>query len=255
MEAQTAFTTKPLLRPDQVESAREEIKSLETKLTNPLIQDKGQVRKQLQQAQKLMLEQVPQAPATVEEEGRMVARSKELLGKILEGMPSHEEMRKAPPGAVEKHRAWERRNKTAIIEWKNLQLRLNAGTSDRDVANLEKFRPTASSLNMDSAFIPGKNFHMPETNGPVVTFSDEQLALLRQLSPQLADSVALMRNEDRQKVKDTIAGIGLAEPSAASIAGKRGVEKKAKRTLSPEHKAALAAGRARKAKKAAQAKE
>jgi len=253
MEATTQFSTAPLLRPDQVETARDEIKSLEDKLLNPLIQDKGQVRKQLQQAQKLTAQQTPQPPANGEEEGRMVARSKDLLEKILTGMPSQEEMRKAPPGAVEKHRAWERRNKPAILEWKNLQLRLNAGTSDRDVANLEKHRPTGSSLNMDNAFITGKQFHMPEMTGPAVTFTDAHLAVLRQLSPQIADSIALMGNADRQQVKDTISGIGLAQPSEAQIEGRRGFERRearrkpAKRQLSAEHKAKLAAGRARKA--------
>ena len=209
MEAQTAFDTKPLLRPDQLRSAKDEIKSLEAKLHNPLIQDKGQVQKQLVNARRLTEEQTPQAPQNGEEEGRMVARSKELLGKILEGKPSQEEMRKSPPGAVDKHMRWEARNKQRILEWKNLQLRLNAGTTEREVANLEKYRPTTSSLNMDTTFIQGKNFFMPETTGPAVTFSDEQIALLRQLSPQLADSLALMTNTDRQRVKDTIVGIGL----------------------------------------------
>jgi hypothetical protein len=36
-------------------------------------------------------------------------------------MPSQEEMRKAPPGAVDKHMGWEKRNKPKIAEWKNLR--------------------------------------------------------------------------------------------------------------------------------------
>ena len=248
METQT-FDTKPLYRPDQLQSAKEEVKSLEAKLSNPLIQDKGEVGKQLRRARTMLEMQTPRPPESGEEEGRMVARSKELLSDILQGMPSHEEMRKAPPGAVDKHRSWEKRNKAKILEWKNLQLRMTAGTGDREVANLERHRPKTSSLNMDSAFITGKNFFMPDTNGPAVTFNDAQLALLRQLSPQLADTISMMTNEQRQQVRDTISGIGLSEePSAASVAGKRGVEKREakKRTLSPAHKAALAAGRARK---------
>lgn len=232
MEAQTTSPTKPLLRPDQVQSAREEIKSLEAKLNNPLIQDKGQVMKQLRQARDLTEMQTPKPPQDVEEEGRMVARSKELLGKILEGMPSQEEMRKAPPGAVEKHRSWEARNKPRIMEWKNLQLRLNAGTSDRDVANLEKYRPKGSSLNMDSALIPGKNFYMPETTSPSVVFSEDQLSVLRQISPDLADKVALMTNEQRQQVKDHIAGIGLE--AAPPRKNKGGRPKKVKPETSKE---------------------
>ena len=243
MEAQAVVSTKPLLRPDALEAARDEIKSLEAKLSNPLIEDKGMVRKQLLNAQRITAEQTPQPPATGEEEGRMVSRGKALLSKILDGMPSQEEMRKSPPGAVTKHMQWEARNKPLIQEWKNIQLRLTAGSGDRDAANLEKFRPVTSTLNMDNAQIPGKNFYMPETTGPAVTFSDEQLSVLRQLSPQLADSIALMGNAERQQVKDTVAGIGLA-PSKASVDGKRGADKATKRrTLSPEHKAKLQAGR------------
>lgn len=251
METQTAFATKPLLRPDQLESAKNEIKSLEQKLANPLIQDKGEVHRQLRRANQVLEQQTPRPPQTAEEEGRMAGRSKELLGKILEGMPSQEEMRKSPPGAIDKHRAWERRNKSNILEWKNLQLRLTAGSGEREVANLERHRPTASSLNMDNAFIPGKQFFMPDTTGPAVVFNQEQLAVLRQLSPELADRVALMSNDDRSKVKEKLEGIGLEAPSAASVAGHKGAAKK--RQMSQAQKDAMAAGRARKA--AAQAKE
>lgn len=250
METLTVTPTSPLLRPDQLESAREEIKSLEAKMTNPLIEDKGQVRRQLQNARKATEMQTPHAPQNAEEEGRMVSKSRELLGKILEGMPSQEEMRKAPPGAVEKHRSWETRNKARILEWKNLQLRLTAGSGDRDAANLEKHRPTSSSLNMDSAFIQGKNFFMPEMTGPAVTFNDDQIAVLRKISPALADQLALMPNVDRQQVKDAISGIGLA--SKASIDGKRGTAKK--RKLSADHKAKMLAGAA-KARAEKKAKE
>jgi hypothetical protein len=237
------FPTTPLMRPDQLQRAREEIKGLEDKLRNPLIQDKGQVQKQLVNAKRLTEMQTPRPPEDSAEEGRMVNRSNELLGKILEGMPSQEEMRKAPPGAVDKHLRWERKNKTSILEWKNLQLRLRPG--EGEAANLERHRPTTSSLNMDSAQIQGKQFYMPETTGPSVVFSEEQIAHLRRLSPALADQLSLMTNEQRSMVKDHISGIGLAEPSAASVAGKRGVEKREanKRQISEAQKAAMKAGR------------
>jgi hypothetical protein len=243
MQTQT-FDTKPLLRPDQLQSAQEEIKALEHKLSNPLIQDKGEVNKQLRRARHTLETQTPRAPQNPEEEGRMVARSKELLGQILEGMPSQEEMRKAPPGAVDKHRQWERRNKSKILEWKNLQLRLTVGSGDREVANLERHRPKASTLNMDSAQIPGRNFFMPDTAGPSVVFTSEQIALLRTMSPQLADALAIMTNPQRQEVKDAVVGIGLA-PS-----------KPGKRQMSKEQKEKMRAGREAAAKrKAEQPKE
>jgi hypothetical protein len=255
METSTVFDTKPLLRPDQLQTAKEEIKSLEAKLQHPLIQDKGEVQKQLRRARHVTEMQTPRPPETSEEEGRMVSRSKQLLNEILQGMPSQEEMRKAPPGAVDKHRHWEKRNKVKILEWKNLQLRLTAGSGEREVANLERHRPTGSTLNMDTTFIAGKQFFMPDTSGPAVVFNDDQLALLRRLSPQIADALALMNNVDRQQVKDTISGIGLADESrnASSEAGKRGAARK--RQLSDAQKAAMKAGREAAAKKKAETKE
>ena len=244
MSQALAPNDRNFLRPDQLTAATEEIKSLEDRLMSPHIQDKGEVRKQLIRVRKQTEEQAPKPPENTQEEERLVKRERLLRDEILAGMPSQEEMRKAPPGAVDKHAGWEKRNKLKILEWKNLQLRLRPG--EREAANLERHRPTASTLNMDSAQIQGKNFFMPETTGPAVVFNTEQLAVLRQMSPQLADALALMSNPQRQEVKDAIAGIGMEE-SEASVAGKKGAEKK--RTLSAEHKAAMKAGR--EAKKAA----
>ena len=262
METQTAFSTKPLLRPEQVETAREEIKTLENKLSNKHIEDKGEVQRQLRRAKRDFETQVPVGPLTGEEEGRMVARSRELLEQIKMGMPSQEEMRKAPPGAVDKHRAWEKRNKPKILEWKNLMLRLTAGSGEREVANLERHRPTVSSLSMDNAQIPGKQIYLPPNpDGLGVTFTAEQIEAIRTLAPELADQLGSLTNSQRGRVKEII-GIGLATETKApdpiaSAHGKLGVEKKlagkkGRKPMTPEQKQALldrlAAGRAKKAK-------
>ena len=133
----------------------------------------------------------------------MAARSKTLLDQILTGMPSQEEMRKAPPGAVDKHMGWEKRNKPAIMEWKNLQLRLRPG--EREAANLERHRPASSTLNMDNAVVQGKAIYIPDNVGSTVTFSDAELDQLNALKPGLRDSVGTMSNEQRQVVKDMLA--------------------------------------------------
>lgn len=244
MEAQTVFPSTPLYRPDQADRVQSDIKSLEAKLSNKYIEDKAEVQRQLRKVRQDFQAQIPVAPTSPDEEGRMVRRSKELLSLIKEGMPSMEEMRKAPSGAVDKHLSWEKRNKTRIAEWKHIMLRLTAGTGDRDAANLERHRPTVSTLGMDSAQIQGKQFFMPDTTSPSVVFSDEQIAILRALDPGLADRLSTMTNAHRAQVKE-IVGIGLEAPSAASIAGKMGVERREakKRTLSAEHKAKMAAGR------------
>lgn len=233
------FDTKPLLRPRQIEDTRAEISAAEEKLRSPHIEDKAEVAKQLRRLQQTFESQVPRPPETSDEEGRMTSRSKALLDQILVGMPSQEEMRKAPPGAVDKHTKWERRNKPAIMEWKNLQLRLTHG-QEPEAANLERHRPTGSSLNMDNAYIPGKQYYMPPVDAALpVMFSAEQLAILEKLNPAIREQLATLDNTQRASVKDLVN----TAKSAASIAGKKGAEKK-KRIMSQQQKDALAKGRA-----------
>jgi hypothetical protein len=197
----TVFDTKPLLRPAQLKAAREEIDALKEKVTAPGIEDKAEAIRQLQRVSKTVAEQTPRPPKDGEEEGAMVRRSEQLLRQIVEdGMCSQEEMRKAPPGAVDKHMKWEARNKAAILEWKNLQLRLTHG-SEPEAANLERHRPTGSSLNMDNAAIAGRSYFMPEVSGPVVTFDDGEIALLAKHAPDIACRLALMDNGQRGEVK------------------------------------------------------
>ena len=222
MEAATEFDTKPLLRPAQVDEMRSQVKIAEAKLSNPAILDKGEARKQLIRTRQSLEAQTPKPPASPEEEGRMVARSKALLGDILQGMCSQEEMRKAPPGAVDKHTGWERRNKLKILEWKNLQLRLRPG--EREAANLERHRPVSSTLSMDNAAIPGQRFYIPEGVGATVTFSEDELGQLNALRPGLRDQVAAMSNEQRAVVKDMLALMPSPKKAAGSARERLAVE-------------------------------
>lgn len=252
------FDTKPWLRPQQVKEAESEIKQAEAKLKNPHIEDKAEVAKQLRRMRTSFEQQVPRPPANADEEGAMVRRSKELLAEIIPAMCSQEEMRKSPPGAVDKYMNGENSPaiKTKIVEWQKLQGRLKPG--EREAANLERYRPKESTLNMDNAFIPGKMFFMPPAGAArAVSFSDEQIALLRQLDPKLADMLGTLPNEARAEVKALVTGgIGLSDEyrKAASEAGKRGVEKREaskkkhkgrveKHPLSDEQKAKMKAGR------------
>ena len=215
METQV-FDTKPLLRPHQLDEMRNQVKVAEAKLTNPRIEDKNEARKQLLRSRKTLEEQTPRPPVDAAEEGRMVAREAQLREDILNGMPSQEEMRKAPPGAVDKHMGWEKRNKQKILEWKNLQLRLKPG--EREAANFERHRPVASTLSMDNAVIPGKQIYIPDNVGATVVFSDAELMQLMQIKPGLAGTVGSMTNEQRALVKDLLAAF-TAPPAADAPAG------------------------------------
>lgn len=194
---------KPLLRPAQLADALDEKKALEKKLESPNIQDKGEVARQLRRVSAGLRDQTP-TPFSSSDIDKATALEAELREQILDGMPSHEEMRKAPPGAVEKHQAWEARTKHKMGLWKNLMLRLNAGSSDGSVANFEKYRPRTSTLNMDNAQIQGKQFFMPETSGPAVIFNDNDIATLRKHAPDIALKLPLLNNEQRAEVKQIL---------------------------------------------------
>jgi hypothetical protein len=172
-----------LLRPNQIAEYEHTEKSLERKLKNKYIEDKAAVRGQLRRLRSNLEKQRPIEPIG-EEKDAMVKETDTLLEEIKIGMPSQEEMRKCPPGAIDKHRIWERRNKAKIQQWKNNQLRLNAGSDAVDIANLEVYRPTKNSLNMDNAFIKGEDYHLPEKIGYCMPFSDDDIRLLRARAPQ-----------------------------------------------------------------------
>jgi hypothetical protein len=72
-------------------------------------------------------------------------------------MLSAEEMRRCPPGAAEQNTTWERRNKSKVLKWKNLQLALHRGASQVDLSyklNLARLRPRMSQLNLEGAVVP-----------------------------------------------------------------------------------------------------
>lgn len=141
--------TKPsgnLLRPAQMAEQEHEIRAAEAQLTNPNIQDKGAVRTRIRTLKQQFEQQAPRQVVDGKVKDAMAKEAQGLLDQILPGMLSQEEMRKNPAGSVDKHLRWERANKPKIIRWKKLQCMLNAdgsnaGTWDRDAANLERFRP------------------------------------------------------------------------------------------------------------------
>lgn len=202
--AELKLDTKPLLRPHQLADAQDERRTLEAKMRSPHIQDKGEVAKQIKRLDASLNQQTPK-PFVGKDLDKAIEFERELREKIVQGMPSHEEMRKAPPGAIDKHLNWEKRNKVNVELWKNLMLRLNHDSTDRDVANFEKHRPTASRLNMDGAQITGTQYYLPPEGAALpVKFNDEEIKFLKDVSPQLADKLAMLSNEDRAQVKKAL---------------------------------------------------
>ena len=138
--------TGNLLRPDQMSEHENDIRATKAQLDNPLVQDKGEVRKRLANLERQYDKQAPRPIYDGNVKDKLAEEGKQLLDEILPGMLSQEEMRKNPAGSVDKHMRWERANKARIMRWKKIQLMLNADDSnphtwDRDAANLERFRP------------------------------------------------------------------------------------------------------------------
>ncbi len=218
-------STKSLFRPHQVEQSKEEIRRLEGTLNAPphiaaQIQDRGEMTRQLKSLRHDLETQAPKP--YLGELDDAVKRAVQLRDEAVVGMPTHAEMRRNPVGATDKNRKWDKRNKAKILEWKAIQLRLHAGghldelEDSKDVANFERHRPTEASheVNMHGEQIPGAIQHgLTPGAGPATVFTDADKALLQSVDPELANSLALLDNDARAKVKEIIAT--MADPSAA----------------------------------------
>ena len=229
-----------LLRPAQVAENTAEIARLEDTIKQPHTQDRPTAMRQLRALQRAVTDFTPR----LFEGGELdtaVKQEAELREEMIRGMPTKAEMRLNPPGAVGKLQRWTKANSERIQAWKYLQLRLNAGSEDPDVANFERFRPEggAQELSLSGSQVARKDFHNLGTTG-VVTFTDEELAELARLNPELREKVALLDNGTRGKVREIVRAVKV-QPA----------EPKAKRTWTNEQRQEarerLAAGRARKA--------
>lgn len=190
-----------LLRPNQIREYEEMKDSLQKNLGKKDIQDKAAVRGQLRRLERSLEVQRPVAPVGPEKD-KLARETDELLDKILVGMPSQAEMRCCPPGAIDKHRSWEKRNKDRIQRWKNNRLRLFAGSDSLDIANLEMFRPTRNTLNMDNSFIKGQDFNLPEVVGHCSPYTDNEIALIKQRAPEeVWSKLPILTAEQRSLVR------------------------------------------------------
>ena len=207
--------TAQLLRPHQIESLNEDKRRIERTLQAPnfvqqQIQDPGSMRKQLRSIVQMLETQSPK-PYSEHEKDHAIARRDELQEKFLRGIPTQEEMRRNPPGAVDKNRSWEAREKKHVLEWKNIQLRLmESGSIDglrnsEDVANIEGLRPFggAQQLNMMNEQIQGTEYHMDHTPKSVV-MTDPEIQMLKDIDPELAEQLATMPAEMRKAVKGAV---------------------------------------------------
>ena len=217
-----------LLRPRQIANAHEEIRRIDDMLAQPqhVLQnvDVPAAIKQRNALNKQLAELTPQ-PFAPEERDAAVRKVAELEEGIKQGMCTAGEMRRNPPGAVDKHRSWERRKKPAIREWQRQRLRMHVSgmlgddvpEDATDVANVEKLRPVGGSgeMNLDVAQIVRPSYFLPEKIASQNHASDEDRQRWTDLDSQLLAEFAA-KGEPRAKA--SLIRILGEEPASALIA-------------------------------------
>lgn len=133
-----------LLRPQQRAALEKDIEQSERML--PKAKDEGIaiLQNSIKRSKKQLAEQAPE-PLTGKEKDTLNALEKRLRDKIVTNMPTEEVMRKNPPGGVDWHMRWEKANKPLIRMWKNVKIQLNPDSTDRDLANIERYRPSGAA--------------------------------------------------------------------------------------------------------------
>lgn len=144
-----------LLRYSQREQLKAEIAQADQSLSQAKSEDAGTIRASRNKTQKQLDEGSP-VPLTGKEKDTLNALEKKLRARITTNMPTEETMRKNPAGAVDHHTKWERANKSLIRMWKNVKIQLNPENQDRDLCNIDKYRPSGQTDRMRTdAQIPG----------------------------------------------------------------------------------------------------
>jgi len=147
------------LKPAQRKVIEQDLATAEDQLVNPniapFIQDKGALQKQVRHMKKTLEEQAPQPYATGVEKDAAAARSRELSDGFTLNMPSRQEMNKNRDGSVYRHMKWEKQFKSDILEWREIEKRLNHDSDDPDLTSYERFRKERPDGYDTTAQIPG----------------------------------------------------------------------------------------------------
>ncbi|MCK5608332.1 hypothetical protein KAR91_41000, partial [Candidatus Pacearchaeota archaeon] len=142
-------------------------------------------------------------------------------------MCTQEEMRRCPAGASDKHAQWEKRNKSDILAWKNIRLRMGAsgvdfegmGTQGANIANLELYRPSggAGELNMDDQIVKSQDYHnLMQVTGETVAFDADDFVLIKQHFPKVFPKLAFLDNDQRSVLKAQLLDLdGAPAPESA----------------------------------------
>lgn len=215
------------LRSQQIQELHSERQALRDMLGDSAaqVQDRGVMNTQIRSIDQQIDRHAPPEVMPGELDA-LVQEEKHLRAELLEGMPSAEEMRKAPAGAVGKHQIWDKRAKQVINEagdkrldrWKNIQMRLNRGNEDPDICNFERYRPKTSTLPMHDTFIQDsatRSFPSPQ-----FTRNYERMEMESSSSQEQVDALQAEIADLREQVKNQGTGEVTKPKKKAASAGK-----------------------------------
>ncbi|MCI0559330.1 MAG: hypothetical protein MN733_12620 [Nitrososphaera sp.] len=132
-----------LLRWNQRELLKSDIEGYDRSLADAKGPDRAVLLNRKRRSEQQLATQSPES-LTSQEKDKLHALEKKLRNRIVENMPTEEVMRKNPPGAVDWNRRWLEANKKIISIWKNVRIQLNPDSQDRDLANIERYRPAGA---------------------------------------------------------------------------------------------------------------
>ena len=179
-----------LLRKWQREGFEEELQEEKDKLERARVYrqgvDVGATNQRIRTLSRQLEEQSPYPHVSPQVRDALAKREADLRRDITQGMMDRVTYRKNPPGAAGQHTRWHKANKDKILEWKNIRIQLEPDSEDRDLANIEQFRPEMApglpGSFMPQAQIPGHHAmspqakaHFPETMGREVNSALEEV--------------------------------------------------------------------------------
>lgn len=180
---------KPLLavnymRHAQRASESSEIEAMDRKLTDPVerrfLQNPGKMKQQNDRRKANLQAQSPPTDLRPSQREKLAKLEVVTRAFVAENMPTAEQMRHNPPGAVDHHIAWDRYTKRALLAWKAARILLNPTSDARDLANFERYRPSnAATRNLfTDGQIPGQFALSPQAkaNYEAIDWSDPTVA-------------------------------------------------------------------------------
>lgn len=147
------------LKPGQRAEKQREIAEIRAQLDDPLIRKRIQNPGALiarNKAQQRDLDTQSPPPLTPGLRDKLARLDRLLVDRISDGMPTGEQMRRKPPGAVDQHTAWDRANKRHVLMWKAGRRLLHPDSDAVDLCNVEQLRRPGLTNNLHvDAQLPG----------------------------------------------------------------------------------------------------